>query len=169
MESDQIRIETPLADLVARFEQTHTTVMTTIETCPEEAWDILCPSEGRSVGVVAHHIAMGYTAEQEAIEAMIAGRALPAIYQSEETLNAWNADHAAQQAQCGKAETLDVLHRNAQSVRYFIASLTPQDLQQGAPIPLAGNEVWSVYRWIDELVINHPLWHLESIHAALGT
>jgi hypothetical protein len=152
-----------------QLEQINDEVIATVAACSEDDWRAWCEDEARTVGVLAHHIAAGYRAEQDGMETVLRGQPLPPIYQDRGTLDHWNAEYAVEQAGCTKAETLALLRRYAAEIARFIRALSAEDLQRSAPFPLAGDVTWTVQHWIENVVIPHPQWHLESIRVALAT
>jgi hypothetical protein len=151
-----------------QLEQVNDEVIATVASCSDDDWRAWCEDEGRSVGMLAHHVAAGYRAEMEGMEAVLRGQPLPAIYQDRETLNRWNAQFALVHSQCTKAETLELLRYNGAEMARFIRSWSAEDLQHSEPFPLAGEVMWSVQQWIEYVVIPHPQEHLQSIRAALA-
>jgi hypothetical protein len=151
-----------------QLEQVNDEVIATVASCSEDDWRVWCEDEGRSVRVLAHHIAAGYRAEQEGMETVLRGQPLPPIYQDREKLNQFNAQYALEHAECTQAETLALLRRDGAEMARFIRTLSAEDLQRSAPFPLAGDVVWTVQQWLESVVIPHPRGHLQSIRAALG-
>ncbi len=154
--------------LAARFEQASQAVIATVAQCSDEEWQTVCPAEERSVGVVAHHIAIGYHAQLDALRAALAGRPVPAIYQDLQRLHEFNAEHAEQYAACTQGEVLDLLRRNGAAVARFIRGLSDEDLTRSAPLPLSSNTRWTVQRWVERLLIGHAEQHLRNIRAVTG-
>jgi hypothetical protein len=151
-----------------QLEQVNDEVIATVAACSDDDWGVWCEDEGRSVGVLAHHIAVGYRAELEGMEAVLRGQPLPPIYQERETLNRWNGQYALEHARCTKSETLELLRHHGAEMAHFVRSLSTEDLQRCAPFPLAGDVRWTVQQWLEYVVIPHPLGHLQSIRAALA-
>ena len=151
-----------------QLEQVNDEVIATVAACSADDWGAWCEDEGRSVGVLAHHIAGGYRAEMEGMEAVLRGQPLPPIYQSRENLNRFNARYAQEHAQCTKAETLELLRRHGAEMARFIRTLSAEDLQRSAPFPLAGDVTWSIQQWLEYVVVPHPQGHLKSIRAVLA-
>lgn len=154
--------------LAARFEQASQAVIATVERCSAEEWQTVCPAEERPVGVVAHHIAIAYRTELDALRAALTGQPIPAIYQDWQRLHEFNAEHAAQYAGCTKGEVLDLLRGNGAAVARFLGELSDEDLARSAPLPLAGSRPWTVRRWVERLLIGHAEQHLRNIRAVTG-
>jgi hypothetical protein len=165
--ANQANAVSQAAAVATQLEQINDEVIATVASCSDDDWRAWCEDEGRSVGMLAHHIAVGYRAEMEGMETVLRGQPLPPIYQDRETLNRWNAQYALEHSQCTKAETLELLRHNGAEMARFIRTLSAEDLQRSAPFPLAGEVTWSVQQWLEYVVIPHPQEHLQSIRAAL--
>jgi len=121
--------------------------------------------EGRTVGVVAHHIAT--------VEGTITGffRELStgeqaSLHLSAEATDRTNAEHTREFATVGKAETLDLLRANGTSVADAIAALDDAQLEQGAGI-FGGHEL-RVAQVIELALIGHFRGHLANIRASFA-
>ena len=93
--------------LAERLERINDEVMATVEACSDEQWRAACQGEGWSVGVTAHHIAAAYEPIAHFVQVVGTGQPLPPM--TAEMLDQLNAEHAREYANCGKAETLELL------------------------------------------------------------
>src|SRR5262245_23721918 len=107
--------------LAARFEQVNRAFITAVERCTDIQWHATIASEGRAVGVVAHHLAEGYSGAAGLIQQVASGQALPPI--TMDMINQGNAQHAAQHADATKPEVLDLLRRNGAAAANTIREL----------------------------------------------
>ena len=133
--------------------------------CSEEDWRRHSASEGRSVGVLAHHVALAYGPIAGMAQAVGDGQApqLP----SQDGLAEMNARHAEEAANVGREETLDLLRRNGGAAATLVRGLS--DAQLTRTFTGFGGQEWTVAQFIESAVVGHPRQHLASIRAALGS
>jgi hypothetical protein len=142
-------------------------LLATLEAASVEQWRLVVRTEGRSVGVVAHHLASGYPQVFQLVELAVAGQPFPPLTQA--MIDAGNAQHAEASAGCGKAETIDLLSRNTARVSAAIRELDDEDLALTGSAPYFGPIPISVEQLIMGGLIEHTLEHLGSIRTALAT
>jgi hypothetical protein len=153
---------TQLADQLATVTREFIAV---VESCTPEQWARPTGSEEWPVGVVAHHVAVGYPAFGQLVQALAAGRQdIPPI--SAEQLHAGNAKHAREFANVGKAETLELLRSGGDRLVPEIRSLSEEELNVTTGIFFGGE--MSVRQVIERIVIGHPASHLASIRTTLA-
>ena len=153
--------------LVERFEQINEEMIAFVDRCSDADWQTPCPAEGQSVGVVAYHVAAGYLPEIDCIRAFATGQPLPPQYRDWALMDRINAQHAAEHANCTKAETLQLLRRNGAAVTTFIRELGDAQLDHTAFFALMG-ETRTTRRMIERILLGHPEEHLASIRAAVA-
>lgn len=155
---------TQAAELAARVTAANAALIDAVQGCSDEDWRKYSPSEGRSVGVLAHHVALAYGPIAGVAQAVGDGQdpQLPA----QDELNALNARHAVEAANVGQAETLELLQRNGAAAAALVGGLS--DAQLALTFPAFGGQEWTVAQFIEGAVVGHPAQHLASIREALG-
>ena len=78
-----------------------------------------------------------------------------------------NAGHAKQYNAVTKAETLQLLATNSAAAAAAIRSLTDEELDSAAPVPLYGNASLTCQFVLEDHAVRHSLHHLARIQAAL--
>lgn len=151
--------------LAARFEAVNDEVIAAVTGCTDEQWRQACAGEGRSVGVVAHHIATIHRDFAGIIERLAAGATHPPRSSMEEVHQS-NARHARDHAAAGKPETLDLLRENGAAIMHVLRGLGDEHLDRVAGV-FGGHEL-SVARVVEWVVIGHAGEHLASIRATLA-
>lgn len=147
--------------LAAKFDQAHNDLVQTVESIPDDKWQLTCLNDERPVGVVAHHIGTAYAYTFEAAE--LAGTGQPVPPMSLEMTKAMNAEHAIQHGTCSKADALKVLRENGEHVRNGISAMSDEQLDRKLNFPLVGENDVTVEHVIDRLVIGHIGMHLPYI------
>jgi Mycothiol maleylpyruvate isomerase N-terminal domain len=97
-------------NLAQQLEQANQSLIATVEGLSDTQWRAKTPGDGRSVGVVAHHVATSHKSVAGLVGAIAHGHAVPTI--TMEMVHEGNAAHATQHANCTKAETLALLRQN---------------------------------------------------------
>ena len=151
--------------LAAQFTAVNDDAIAAVTRCTAEQWRLPCVDEGRSVGVVAHHIATVHRDFTGLLTALAAWRTRSPSSSMEE-VHASNARHARDFATVGQAETLDLLRTNGAAVVGFLDRLDEEQLDRIAGV-FGGHEL-TVAQVVEWIVIGHAWEHLASIHATIG-
>lgn len=151
--------------LAAEFTAVNDDVIATVMQCTDEQWRQPCVNEGRSVGVVAHHIATVHRDFTGLLTALVAGQTW-SPGSSMADVDEGNARHARDYATVGKPETLDLLRTNGTAVTELLGRLDDEQLDRIAGI-FGGHEL-TVARVVEWIVIGHAREHLASIRATRG-
>jgi hypothetical protein len=152
--------------LADKFEAAHNDLISTIESIPDDKWQLTCQNDERPVGVVAHHVGVSYASTFESVR--MAGTGQPVPPMSMEMFNAMNAEHAVENASCTKEDALAVIRKNGSHVHSEMASLDDALLDREVHFPLFGPEPVTVERMLDMLVIGHINMHLPDIKATVA-
>ncbi|MEP7106296.1 MAG: DinB family protein [Chloroflexota bacterium] len=125
---------------------------------PQRAYD---EDERRTVGVIAHHVAVSGPYIMERIQLMAEGKPLPPPRDFKEV----NAEHAAEQAEVAKDEVLKALRESTPRVSEAVRALPDDRLDQTIDTP-AGP--MSVRQRLERVLIGHIKMHQGSIESALS-
>jgi hypothetical protein len=149
---------------LTQFDEVHAEVVAFVRACDEHEWRELTTVEGWPVGVVAHHIAAGYTTAMGWIELLRVGEPVPGNSDSHDD---GNARHAAEFASTTKEQTLADLETNAAAFREFLAGISADELPMDAMHGPAGGVVISVERMV-RATAGHPRFHLGNMRQAVS-
>ena len=152
--------------LLAQVEEATAATTAVIKNCSEVEWGTAVPEEGRTVGVVLHHIAYAYPFVVEWACNLAQGEGAPAV--SYDDIHAINHQHAEAQADVDPAATLALLKSNAQAAQAQLGQLSNADLQVSAPFALIGGQEISVQQMVQWFLVNHTHNHVAAIHKAFG-
>lgn len=140
-------------------------VIATVDACTEEQWRRPSVEDGRSVAVVAHHIAAVEQTIGHLLAAVAAGETYsPTISMAE--IDASNARHAVECAGVGKVETLDLLRTHGAAIAATLRGFKDDDLARHAG-SFGGNEP-SVEKVVEWIVVGHTAGRLASIKATIA-
>jgi len=123
-------------------------------------------TDGRSVGVVVHHVATVYPIEIDLARAIAGGNAVTDV--TWEVVAGLNAKHAGEQAGVTKAAALELLRRNSQAAAAAVRAFTDGELDRAAPFSLSFGAPVTAQFVIEDHALRHSWHHLARIRAALG-
>jgi hypothetical protein len=151
--------------LAKRFEGKVQEATTVFEKLSDADWKKITSAEKWSVGVVAHHVAMGHEGIGRIVRTVSAGEAMPHF--TMDMLHAMNAKHAQEHAGCTKAETLALHKKNAAAAAGLVRGLGDAELAKKGTV-LAGMPPMSVEEIVNGILISHIDEHCGSIRATVG-
>lgn len=122
--------------------------------------------DGRSVGVIVHHVASLYPIEIDLARSVASGKAVADV--TWEVVAALNAKHAEEQGGVTKAATLELLRRNSSEAAAAVRAFTDDELDGAAPFSLAHGAPVTAQFVIEDHALRHSWHHLASIRRALG-
>lgn len=151
-------------NLATRFQGINGEYLAVVGACSDEQWGQICPADGRTVALVAHHMAT----VQGAMAGMIGAATSPdglSLEISAADVEQMNADHARDQAGVGRQETLEALRTGGEAFVATVRGLSDADLARGVGV-LAGFDL-TVGQVIEMAVIEHAAEHLTAIRAVV--
>src|ERR1051325_5282309 len=98
----------------------------------EAEWQTRVPHDNRKIGVVVHHVATVYPLEIKLAEMVASGQ--PVIGLTGESIDQMNAEHAGQNDNVTREETLDLLSRNSVAAAAAIRAPKDEDLDRAVPV-----------------------------------
>jgi DinB family protein len=121
---------------------------------------------GRSVGVIVHHVASVYPIEVDLARAVASGKAVTDV--TWEVVAELNAKHARDQAGVTKAAALELLRRSSHEAAAGVRAFTDDELDLAAPFSLSYGAPVTAQFVIEDHALRHSWHHLARIRAALG-
>jgi uncharacterized damage-inducible protein DinB len=149
--------------LARQLDQANHELIATIEGLSDAQWHAKASGDGRSVGVVAHHVATSHQAVSGLVGAIAHGQPVPDI--TMDMVHQGNAAHAAQYANCTKAETLALLRQNGAAAVAMVRALGDAELERSATFPMG---TMSAAQVIERVLVGHAHDHHASIRRALA-
>lgn len=129
-------------------------------------WKMPLPGDGRTIGIVVHHVASVYPIEVELAQTMAAGRPITGVTAAE--INAMNARHAMENAEVTQAAALDLLRANSAAAAAAIRTLTDEQLDCATTVSLYSDAVLTCQFMLEDHAVRHSLHHLARIRKALN-
>jgi hypothetical protein len=160
---EALQMDERISEALRQFDEVHAEVVAFVRACDEHDWRERTTVEGWRVGVVAHHIAVGYTTARGWIDHLRIGEPVPGDPDSHAF---GNAEHAAVFDRTTKEETLHDLESNAAVFREFLVRIQPGEMEKGAEHGPAGGHVITVERMV-RATAGHPRLHLENMRTAV--
>jgi SAM-dependent methyltransferase len=123
-------------------------------------------SDGRSIGVIVHHVASVYPIEIDLARTIATGKAVTDV--TWEAVAELNARHAHEQAGVTKEAALDLLLRNSREAAAAVRAFTDDELDRAAPFSLSFSAPVTAQFVIEDHAVRHSWHHLARIRTAVG-
>ena len=153
--------------LAARIEEGAAGLAAFAEGLSEAEWRTpVSVSDGRSVGVIVHHVATVYPIEIDLARTIASGKAVTEV--SWEVVAELNAKHAHDKAGIAKVATLELLRRNSHEAAVAVRAFTDDELDRAAPFSLSYGAPVTAQFVVEDHALRHSWHHLARIRKALG-
>ena len=129
-------------------------------------WEAVVRPDGRTVGVIIHHVASVYPIEAQLAQHVASGAPIGDVTWS--VVSDMNAVHARENADCCKHETIHLLERNSRRAAEAVRSMTDAQLDSGAPVSLNADAPLTCQFFVEDHALRHSYHHLAKIRAALA-
>ena len=151
--------------LADRIAQGAAALETFAEGLSDSDWQTPVVGDGRSVGVVVHHVASVYPAEVELAQVLASGKPITEVTMNK--IDQMNAEHAKKYASVGKQETLDLLSRNSKAAADSVRLFSDEELDKSATVSLNANAPLTAQFFVEDHALRHSFHHLAKIRATL--
>jgi len=129
-------------------------------------WQTPQPGDGRTVGVIVHHVASMYPIEIELAQTLAVGH--PITEATKDVVDQINAKHAEDYAAVGKQETLEFLRQNSKAAADAVRAFTDSELDNAAAVSLNANAPLTSQFFIEDHALSHSFHHLTRLQAAIN-
>jgi hypothetical protein len=129
-------------------------------------WKTPITHDGRTIGVVVHHVATMYPLEIELAQVLASGK--PVVGVTMANVHEINAVHAHQHAHVTKSEALLLLQKNSTIAAAAVRALSDAELDRAALASLYGNAPISCQFMLEDHAVRHSYHHLAKIRETLG-
>jgi len=152
--------------LAARIEQGADGLAAFAEGLSDADWRCVVPPDGRTVGVIIHHVASVYPIEIQLASTLADGKPITGV--TWDGIAQMNAGHATEHAAVGKPETLALLRKNSREAARAVRALEDDVLDRAAPVSLNADAPLTAQFFIEDHALRHSFHHLAKIRAALA-
>jgi hypothetical protein len=153
--------------LAGRIEEGAAALADFAEGLSEAEWRTpVSATDGRSIGVIVHHVASVYPVEIDLARTIAGGHAVTDV--TWEAIAEMNANHAQEQEGVTKAAALELLRRNSREAAAAVRAFTDDELDGAAPLSLSFGAPVTAQFVIEDHALRHSWHHLARIRAALG-
>jgi|SRR5882724_9484472 len=166
---EQLRTGGPVGrrakSLADRIEEGAADLAAFAEGLSEAEWRAPVPEsgkDGRSVGVIVHHVASVYPIEIDLARTVASGKAVADV--TWEVVAELNAKHAQEQV----GVTLELLRRSSREAAAAVRAFTDDELDRAAPFSLSYGAPVTAQFVIEDPALRHSWHHLARIRTALG-
>ena len=158
------------AELLAdRIEQGAAALAAFVEGLSETEWRTAVNEsgkDGRSVGVIVHHVASVYPIEIDLARTIASGQ--PVTNVSWAVVAGLNGEHARQHAGVTKEAALELLRQNSRQAAAAVRAFTDEELDSAAPFSLSFGAPVTAQFVIEDHALRHSWHHLARIRTALS-
>ncbi|HEV7502530.1 MAG TPA: DinB family protein, partial [Vicinamibacteria bacterium] len=131
----------------------------------EEEWETRVPGDGRTVGVIVHHVACVYPLEVQLAQTIAGGAPIRGVTMA--NVHEMNAAHALEHAAVTKDVAVELLQRNSTAAAAAIRALRDDELDQSAPASLYADAPVTCQFVLEDHAVRHSYHHLARIQGAL--
>jgi hypothetical protein len=151
--------------LADRIEQGAELLAAFAEGLSESEWQALVPEggagEGRSIGVIVHHVASVYPIEIQLAQTVASGKAVTDV--TWDVVAELNAVHAHKYKNASKQAALELLLQNSREAASAVRKFTDAQLDQSAPFSLSYGAPVTAQFVIEDHALRHSWHHLARI------
>jgi DinB family protein len=152
-------------ELADRLEQGAQALAQLAAALTDAQWQIRIPRDGRTIGVLVHHVASVYPLEIQLAQAVATGQPVTCVTMDD--VNEMNATHARMYDGVTKEAALDLLRRNSAAAAAAIRVMNDEQLDRAALVSLYGNAPLTCQFVLEDRAVRHSYHHLASIQKAL--
>ena len=152
--------------LAERLEQGARALAELASTLTVGEWQTRVPKDGRTIGVVVHHVASVYPVEIQLAQTLAAGK--PVLGVTMDDVHAMNARHASDNDAATKAAALELLRTNSAAAAAAIRALSHEELERAAPASLYSGAPITCQFMLEDHAVRHSYHHLAKIRKTLG-
>lgn len=131
----------------------------------EAEWYTPVPQDGRTVGVVVHHVATMYPLEILLAQTLAAGK--PVLGVTWAGVHQMNAQHAEEYSTVTKEAALNLLRSKSASAAAAIRALSDEQLDRAASVSLNSDAPLTCQFMLEDHAVRHSYHHLARIRSAL--
>src|SRR5687767_9197937 len=124
-------------------------------------WKTRCMPDGRTVGVIVHHVGFVYPIEIDISRPLAKGEPLSGVTMDD--VHAMNAKHAIDYANVTKEQAIELVRTNSAVAAAAIRALSDDQLAQAAPASLYGDAPVTCQFILEDHAVRHSYHHLARL------
>ena len=152
--------------LAERLEQGAQALAEFAQGLSDRAWRTAVTPNGRTIGVVVHHVASIYPLEIELAQVLAQGKPIEGVAWA--NVHDVNANHARENFAATPAEAIALLKANSAAAAAAIRALDDAALDRAAPVSLYGNAPLTCQFFLEDHAVRHSFHHLAQIRSVVG-
>lgn len=152
--------------LADRLERGATDLATFASELTTAEWETQVPRDGRSIGVVVHHVASVLPTEIHLAQVLASGKPVTGV--TTDDIHAMNAAHARDNHAVTREESVDLLKRNSSAAATVIRTLTDEQLDRASPVSLYEDAPLTTQFMLEDHAVRHSYHHLALLRSTLG-
>src|SRR5262245_66430595 len=121
------------------------------------------PKDGRTIGVIVHHVASVYPIEVQLALTLAEGQPVTGV--TMDAIHEMNAGHAKENQSATREAALDLLHRNSEATAAAIRGLSDAQLDSAATVSLYGDAPLTCQFFLEDHAVRHSYHHLARIRS----
>jgi hypothetical protein len=154
------------ADALAdRLEQGAQALVDFAASLTEEQWKSRCMPDGRTVGVIVHHVGFVYPIEIDISRPLAKGEPLTGVTMDD--VHAMNAKHAIDYAAVTKEQAIELVRANSAAAAAAIRALSDEQLAQAAPASLYADAPITCQFILEDHAVRHSYHHLARLRRSV--
>ena len=152
--------------LAERLEQGAANLARFAEALSDAEWRMKIPHDGRTVGVIVHHVGNMYPIEIQLAQTLGAGKPIAGV--TWDAVADINAKHAKEHAGVTKQEAVEFLRKNSKAAAEAIRAFSDEQLESAAPVSLNADAPLTAQFFLEDHAIRHSYHHLARIRSTVG-
>ena len=130
-------------------------------------WKTRCMPDGRTVGVIVHHVGFVYPIEIDIAQTVANGKPITGLTMDD--VHALNAKHAVDNAAVTKEEAIALVRANSAAAAAAIRALSDEQLAQAAPASLYSDAPVTCQFVLEDHAVRHSYHHLLRLRKTVGS
>ncbi len=151
--------------LARRLEQGIDALIAFARPLTESQWRTPVPKDGRTVGVVVHHVANMLPLEIQLAQKLAQGEPITGV--TWDAVHEINAGHAKEHVAVRKEAAIELLQRNSAAAAAAVRALTDAELAAAATISLYADAPLTCQFMLEDHAVRHAYHHLAKMQGAL--
>jgi len=153
--------------LADRLEQGARALITFASNLTDAEWKTRTPKDGRTIGVIVHHVASVYPIEVQLAQTVAEGKPVTGLTMDD--IHAMNGQHAQDNSGTTKEEAIELLRRNSAAAAAAIRALSDEELDRAVPVSLYSDATLTCQFVLEDHAVRHSSHHLARLRAALAS